>query len=93
MTKSIGVICCGCNRMMGVDHKPIRIIPGGEPRAEFFAWFESKKLADEAAKKAGWRAEDGNHRCPDCVKKRKASAPSPRVGGYVDLAMFHRGRI
>ena len=90
MTKTLGIACCGCNRMMGATFKPIT--PTFDLRIDIFAWFESKELAEEAANKAGWRAEEGNHRCPDCVKKEK-QAPSPRVGGYVDLSAFHRGRI
>lgn len=89
------LMCCGCSRFMGVDGKPLEFgrldkTPGAvkftptnpAATAEMFAAFDSKEVLDESARKAGWRAEDGNHRCPDC--QRDEFRDSGRRGAYVD---------
>ncbi len=104
--KTLGVMCCGCYRMMMVDGKALtgmRKGPRGvpEPISEVstsdIAWFASKAEADEAAKKFGWSTEDregANHRCPDCQKE--LGKPSARMvaqrGAYIDRSVFSANR-
>jgi hypothetical protein len=97
--KTLGVMCCGCYRMMAPDGKLLagmRTGKGGVPEpiaevtAEDFAWFSSKEAADEAAKRAGWRTEDRegpNHRCPDCIAVAEEEVSRGRLarrGAYIN---------
>jgi hypothetical protein len=83
------VMCCGCYRLMAKDGKPLAKMRQGphglEPVSEVgeddLACFRTKEECDEGARKAGWKAEGGNHRCPDCVRELEQS---DRYGAYVE---------
>ncbi len=90
MSKSLGVMCCGCNRMMAPDGKPLTAMavmrgvrkPSGPVKPADIAWFSTKKECDTAAKGFGWRAENGNHRCPECVAEESKSPYAGMVEGH-----------
>ena len=94
------VVCCGCQRFMGKDGKPIDIAtPDG-----FVVWderqfpisasldpvtFDTKDSADEFCLKYGWEVKDSygpNHRCPDCINAQRERLKARREAEEV-----HRG--
>jgi hypothetical protein len=76
---SMVVMCCGCRAILGKNGKLVKHA-GGIVQLDvpsFFANFTGGELcaefqnvdeANAAARKAGWRVEDGNHRCPECLE-------------------------
>jgi hypothetical protein len=92
------VMCCGCFRVMGEDGKPIGKPSIGPVRldqlAKHFkhlkgtaASFRSRAAADEGAGNFFWRAEGGNHRCPDCIAEEERTRQfwrSEQHGDYIE---------
>lgn len=86
---ALALVCCGCRKMLGPNGETVDIRPALESLT--FNWsmvadFPDKKSADEAARKADWRAENGDHRCLDCVNSERFLRGSTRraKGAYVE---------
>ena len=97
------VMCCGCQRLMDNEGKAsIPFAPRGiidvnfGPDPETFVpnpyisarVFSNHEDADTEARKVGWSALDGNHRCPECALREleaRSEQRESRVGAYIDL--------
>lgn len=84
MTGAWAIMCCGCRRVMSEDGEPIDRTDEAP-----IATFPTKPEADAFAGEHHWKAEDGNHRCPDCVAEEelkpwsKAAYPPTLSGAYL----------
>jgi hypothetical protein len=112
MPKPFLVGCCECGSLLMKDGSKSESIFTADGLlnmdrlsrlASVAADFDTCAEADETAKKAGWRADNRNHRCPDCAAKKEwrdyvdgaaeidhAGEDSGRQGMYIDSQSLER---
>lgn len=93
--RPVAVACCGCMSLLGPEGERIAPAePGHLDIANLMSKagiFTNREDADAAALKAGWTVADdigpGNHRCPQCRKRKPDPFPGAveRRGMYVPI--------